>query len=152
MGMIKIDEIKYYARDFPDESEYGSPESSIIMQTKFGWWFDLKNEKLIHIAELVDKGICKNEDDTEGLAQLGYIEMARVNMVSLEKIFIDQFADENAKEWFAVIPDAGFDYAFRVFLEENDDLALEWGCYERYMLERATIKWCCDNHLNFIMR
>lgn len=146
--MVIINDLKYYARAYYTKKldDQGSDD----VETRTVWWFSLEQEKPVSIDELISSGICRTEDDTEEINNKGYIQMVKVDIVALEKEFIDRIVTVVDQKNFKNITDHDFDYEFRVFLETHGDLGWEWFAFERYVLEIETIRWCHCNGIDFV--
>ena len=145
--MLFLMGILIYGRDYGKETEIGPLGGSIKQNSEHDYWYHKKTCRTFHRLDLISLGVCTFSDPPEHLLCLGYIRLFKVNLVNLEKEFVQSYGDKQLRKHMKDVPEIRYDYDFRVYLERDMSLTPLWVKHERNALLKAAISWCQDNEI-----
>ena len=146
---LNLSDILFYGRSYPIPRIYGSDTGNASAGTLVGTekWFCTQTREILFLNDLLSQEVCTKENKDALLPRLGYIRLFEVDMIALEKLFIQSLNDRKITRFFGSIPDEDYDRQFNIFIEPAAELVHRWGKYEKDVLKKEAIAWCAQNHI-----
>lgn len=131
-ALFDIESNLYCARDY----------CNIPGSTRVDWWFCRHTCSLISQEQLRRQyGFCSPDEIVESCAYLPFI---RVNIVSMEKDYLQKYYPEDVNIADTADPDA----SFKCLIEKRGG-GSHWHNYERNALKAAVEQWCKANRVPY---
>lgn len=130
--IFDVDSSIYYARDY----------SGLPGATPNHWWYSCFDGSLICQHELMNQ---YGYDVPDQITASGvYLPFVQVDMVSLERKYLQQYYPRDILTMNGNDPDA----SFKRLLECRNGF-LHWRDYERNALTKSVIQWCKENKIPY---
>ena len=134
--IINISDIIYYGRHYTD-----CPILEDYLR-----WYAIDDGVIYTTREIIEKFQYSNLSEIQHSNR--FILLFQVDIIELEKIYIDQLSIEAVKIYFHKVKHEKYDLNFKIFLEKLR-LERDWFQFERNALIKVAIEWCKENHLPY---
>lgn len=112
-------------------------------------WYCAGTKEYVCLQELINQGVCTNENKDTVLPAFGYIHFFEVDIEETERYFLNSLNDRRYLKLFDSVPAEDFYIKFNIFLEQAQ-LEHRWREYEYAVLRKAAQDWCIQNRVPFL--